>query len=123
MSSSPPWVNVRTGDAIDQIRQVISHDNFGFDRSLGIDARTGGQWSMFAGSQGTRGLEAPVRDVWTFVAPVFDQLARTVTSYVNGNSLTVTNADLGSGHDQTRIGSNPGFGEFFDGPFSSSTLP
>ena len=42
------WVRPDDGSPI---KQVISHDHGGYDRSLGIDSRGGGVgWSAFSGS-------------------------------------------------------------------------
>lgn len=105
------WVNANN---VSPIRQIISHDDGGYDRSLGIDYRgsvTG--WSAFTGS-GVLGGQAAGTGVWTFVAVAYDQAAGTTLLYVDGNSYTATAAS-GAGWSFTRIGMNPSFGEYFSG--------
>jgi hypothetical protein len=97
------------------VRQVISHDNGGYDRSLAIDHRGGGLgWSAFCGSGGVLGYEPIDTDKWTFLAVVYDQETATVTLHVDDKTFSKTGT-LGTGHDYTYIGANPTFGEYFDG--------
>ncbi len=98
------------------IRQIISHDNSGFDRSLGLDSRGGvNGWSAFVGS-GVLGGESAVVGDWVFVAVTYDQAASTATLFVNDRSYTLAgSAALGTGWTYTRIGMNPSFGEYFSG--------
>jgi MYXO-CTERM domain-containing protein len=96
-------------------KQVISNDNGGFDRTIGIDNRGGGLgWSAFTGTSTVLGYEPVSTGVWTFIAVTYDQANATATLYVNGESFTQA-ATLNDGNTFTRIGSNPGFGEYFDG--------
>lgn len=106
---------VRPSD-ISPIRQIISHDNGGFDRSLGLDSRGGvAGWSAFAGS-GVLGGEAAVTGDWTFVAVAYDQAASSATLFVNDRVYTLAgSAAVGTGWTYTRIGMNPSFGEYFAG--------
>ncbi|MBL0870159.1 MAG: LamG domain-containing protein [Phycisphaerales bacterium] len=107
------WVRV-DDDFNGPIRQFLSHDDGGFDRSLGIDFRgsaTG--YSAFTGT-GVIGGTPVVANQWTFVAVVYDQTAGTVTLHVNGTSVS-TNSTAGSGWSFTRIGTNPSFNEFYGG--------
>lgn len=102
--------------SVSPIRQIISHDNGSFDRSVGLDNRGGlSGWSMFTGSGSVRGGEAASTGVWTFVAAVYDQPASTTTLYVNGNAYSATGVTLGSGWTFTRVGMNPTYGEYFSG--------
>lgn len=97
------------------IRQIVSHDNGGYDRSLGIDYRGGSSgWSAFSGSGHVLGAFSVSTGEWTFVAVVYDQNAQTVTLYVDGQTMSETGA-LGNGETYLHIGSNPGFGEYFHG--------
>lgn len=97
------------------VRQVISHDNSGLDRSLGIDWRSGVDgWSAFAGNGWIAG-EPVSLGTWTFVALSLDQLAGTATLYVNDHAYTSSNAVYGLGWNFTRIGMNPSYGEYFAG--------
>lgn len=109
------WVN---SDVADRVSQVISHDNGSFDRGLGMDTRSGGgsipDWSTFTGSGIlVSGVDVTVGD-WVFLAVVYDQDAATVRLHVN-DLVFNTSGTFGSGSTFTRIGMNPGFGEFFDG--------
>lgn len=101
---------------VSPVRQIISQDDGGYDRSLGLDTRGGvNGWSSFTGSGGVVGSEAASIGVWTFVAIVYDQTAGTATLYVNGNAYTQTGVASGYGWGFTRIGMNPSFGEYFSG--------
>lgn len=106
------WVFALSGTPI---RQVISQDDGGLDRSLGIDSRgslTG--WTAFAGNGWLAG-EPVTTGTWTFLALSLDQVAGTATLYVNDHSYTYANTGYGSGWNFTRIGMNPSFGEYFAG--------
>ena len=108
------WVNATSNSPV---RQIISHDNGGYDRGIGIDYRGGGNpsnWSAFTGS-GVLGGSPVVTNQWVFVAVVYDQAARTETLYVNGTAYSATNVQEGEGWSTLRIGSNPSYGEYFQG--------
>ena len=106
------WVRA---DDDSPIRQVISHDNGGYDRSLGIDSRGGGVgWSAFKGS-GVLGFHPVDVGTWTFLAVVYDQPNKIVRLYVNGTDMYEGEGELGAGWDFTLIGTNPSFNEFFQG--------
>lgn len=106
------WVVATSGTPI---RQVISHDDGGYDRSLGIDSRGGGTgWSAFSGNGAVLGSVPVGLDQWTFVAVVYDQAAGSVLLYVDGATRTETGTEY-SGWNYIRIGSNPSFGEYFKG--------
>jgi hypothetical protein len=106
------WVKASNGSPI---RQVISHDNGGYDRSLGIDSRGGGTgWSAFSGSGSVLGYFPVMLDEWTFVAVTYDQSNSKVMLYVNGATKSESGT-LGTGWDSIRIGSNPSYGEYFMG--------
>jgi hypothetical protein len=97
------------------IRQVISHDNGGYDRSMGIDYRGGGTgWSAFSGTGAVLGYHPVEVGEWVFLVVVYDQDTETVTLYVNDSSYEEMGS-LGSGLDYTLIGSNPFHGEYFQG--------
>lgn len=97
------------------VRQVISHDDGGYDRSLGIDNRGGGLgWSAFSGTGAVLGYKTVTTDLWTFLAVVYDQTAATVKLYVDNQVVSETGS-LGSGWNYIRIGSNPSYGEYFIG--------
>ncbi len=106
---------VRPSD-VSPIRQIISHDNGGFDRSVGLDHRSSvNGWSAFAGS-GVLGGQPAVTTDWTFVAVAYDQATSSATLFVNDRVFTLAgSAALGTGWTFTRIGMNPSFGEYFAG--------
>jgi hypothetical protein len=106
------WVRA---DKKNPVRQVVSNDNGGFDRSMGIDFRGGGNgWSAFSGTDSLLGFQPVVLDEWIFLAVVYDQPAGTVQLYVNNNVIEGTGA-IGAGCDSLLIGASPVFGEYFSG--------
>lgn len=106
------WVRA---DSTDAVRQVVSHDDGGFDRSLGIDTRGGVEgWSAFAGTGGVVGGRAVEPGEWTFLAVVYEGLSETVRLHVDDEVFEKAGRSR-SGERYLRIGSNPGYGEFFAG--------
>lgn len=108
-----------TGPASAGPMQVISHDNGGYDRSLGIDSRGGGgrSWSCFAGSAGVVGSKQPlVNNEWVFLAVTYDQANKTTMLYVNGElSMKSLPSVAADGLPFLYIGANPSYGEYFTG--------
>ena len=98
------------------VHQVISHDDGGYDRSLGLDDR-GGQWgwSCFAGNQGVLGGIAVKPAEWTFLAVVYDEAAQTTTLYVGDEKAEAKDSHSGAGQETLNLGANPSYGEFFEG--------
>jgi len=106
---------VKANDVAAPIRQVISSDNGGFDRTVGIIRRSGVyRWSAFSGSGGTLDACPFVPGEWEFLAVVYDQNAQTVKLYVNGD-VYQENGVLRLGHEYFSIGANPSYGEYFSG--------
>ncbi|MBN2621060.1 LamG domain-containing protein [candidate division WOR-3 bacterium] len=106
------WANASESSPI---RQVVSHDNGGFDRSIGIDDRGGGHgWSVFCGSGEVLGFYPVTEGKWVFIAAVYNQNESTVKFYVN-DAVFETTGSCETGHDTTYIGMNPSYGEFFAG--------
>lgn len=106
------WVRA---DEASPIRQVMSHDNGGYDRSLGIDSRGGGTgWSVFAGSGSVLGFKSVEKGRWTFVAGVWDQPARKVRLHVD-EQVFERGGETGGSDRKMNLGRNPGYGEFFVG--------
>jgi hypothetical protein len=109
------WVKSesRTG-----IQQIISHDNGGYDRSLGLDYRGSSpfayNFATFAGSASVLNANLYSTD-WTFLAAVYDAPHSSVKLYVNGSLAASATATHGTGLTSLRIGSNPAFIEFFAG--------
>lgn len=113
------WVRA---DEIHPIRQVMSHDNGGYDRSLGIDTRGGGAgWSLFTGSGGVLGFKPVDKGRWTFVAGVWDQPARKARLHVDG-AVFEKHGESGGGHGRLSLGRNPGYGEHFVGAIDDVRL-
>ena len=114
------WVNPRTlgqGNA----GKIMSHDNGGFDRTIGIDARgdtSGTNFAAFTGSS-VADADAPFDGIafgsWTHVAVTYDGTNGQL--FING-LLAETFAD-NTGNNLSsfalHIGGNPGFNEDFDG--------
>jgi hypothetical protein len=98
------------------VRQVLSHDNLGYDRSIGIDGRgaPGTGYAAFNGNGVSRVGATPTLDSWTFLAARYDESTQAMTFWVEDASVSLT-SNFGSGNTFFRIGSNPGFGEFFAG--------
>jgi hypothetical protein len=97
------------------IRTVLSHDNGGYDRTLGIDNRGGGGgWSAFSGSGQVLGFEPVTTGAWTFLAVVYNQTTGTVTLYVD-DKLFLEAGTLGQGNDLLRMGGHPWGIDFFPG--------
>ncbi len=110
------WVRYTGEEPAEGINSVLSHDDGGFDRTLGIDNRGESVgWSAFAGSQSVLG-GIPVRPgEWTFLAGTYDQQAGVVQLFVDETKLRVEDAELGDGYQELTLGANPGFGEHFPG--------
>jgi hypothetical protein len=106
------WARADKGSPV---KQVVSHDNGGYDRSLGIDSRGGGTgWSAFCGSGYVLGFHPVTLGEWVFLAAVYDQNAGTVQLHVNDTTYEKDGV-LGSGYSTFLIGANPGYGEYFKG--------
>ena len=101
--------------------KVLSHDNLGFDRTLGIDPRSG---TGFAATTEFAAFRGPSTGVvqdssgalsfgsWAFLAVVYNGSSSFL--YVNG-ATTAFNASNGGGLTSLTIGRNPCCGENFDG--------
>lgn len=98
------------------VQQIISHDDGGYDRSLGLDDR-GGQWgwSCFAGNQGVLGGFPVKPGEWTFLAVVYDEPAQTTTFYAGEEKTEIRDARSGAGQETLNLGANPSYGEYFLG--------
>ena len=112
------WVRATRNDGSPGARQVISHDNFGFDRSLGMDTRSGGSvpqdWATFTGSGVlSSGIDVALSE-WVFLAVVYDNTLGTTRLHVDGSNFSAGNT-TGAGNTFTRIGGNPCCGEHFEG--------
>ncbi|NML16136.1 LamG-like jellyroll fold domain-containing protein [Azohydromonas caseinilytica] len=95
---------------------ILSADNGGYDREITIDARGSGfnSWSAFTGTGVLSSYVTPSTTDWTFVAAVYDQVARLVTLYVDG-VMTMTSTNFSPSFNFFQIGHNPGHGEAFTG--------
>lgn len=113
------WVRA---DDISPIRQVMSHDDGGFDRSLGIDTRGGGAgWSLFTGSSGVLGFKPVEKGRWTFVAGVWDQTTHKALLQVDDQIFEKT-GNFGGSRYKLNLGRNPGYGEYFVGAIDDVRL-
>lgn len=107
------WVNLSSNSPI---RQILSNDNGGYDRTIGIDYRggTSGQFSAFTGYGVLgNGPVAPL-DRWTFVAAVYDNASNSVSYWVDGTKVTAATA-YGSSWGFFDIAHNPSYGQFLSG--------
>lgn len=113
------WVRA---DETNPIRQVMSHDDGGYDRSLGIDTRGGGAgWSAFTGNSGVLGHKPVDKGRWTFVAAIWDQTTHKTRLHVDGETFEKSGDSGTSGH-KLNLGRNPGYGEFFVGAIDDVRL-
>lgn len=109
------WVR-SDNNTSERLQQIVSNDDGDYDRSVGIDTRGGGfGWSAFMGSEGVLGFEPIRKGEWTFVVVAYDQVAGGVQLFVNGKQFSKKPTTVGEGLTTARIGSNPGFGEYFEG--------
>jgi hypothetical protein len=99
--------------------KVLSHDNGGFDRTLGLDGRgsvSGVDWTAFSGG-GVVDADSVTQDViagaWQHVAVVYDGAASAL--YVNGTLAESFTATNGTSVWSLFIGTNPSFNEDFIG--------
>jgi hypothetical protein len=106
------WVSSRGGS----VGKVLSHDNGFFDRTLGQDTRagTGSRWTAFNGDGVIGGTPNVIVGEAVFLAVVYDAAAGTTRLTVDGQ-VFASSGSQGGGFSTLRIGSNPGFGEFFNG--------
>lgn len=108
------WVNLTNNNPI---KQVLSNDNGGYDRSIGIDSRggTNGQYSSFYGSGVLGNGGAAKLNQWTFLAAVYDNTTGSLSYWVDANKVTTTTYFGNSAWSFFDIGHNPSFGEFLIG--------
>ena len=110
------WAKFKGDPAAEETEQVVSHDDGGYDRSMGLDGRAGRWgWSTFVGNQAVAGGFPVVPNQWTFLAVVYNQPQRTVTFYAGDQKMELTDVDMGTGLDTTNVGTNPSYGEHFIG--------
>ena len=113
------WARVSDGIS-SGVRQILAHDNGGWDRGIGTDNRgdfDGGgdgtfRWTGFTGS-GPLGFTTPVagtEDEWVFIAAVYDAAASSTTIYIDDEFFEGQAVHGYSWHNLT-IAANPGFRE------------
>lgn len=80
--------------AFDAMRAVLSSDNGGYDRAVGIRSQgvNAVGWAAFSGSADSAGTgiahSLPIKSgEWSFVAVTYDQDAKRVVTYVDGERL------------------------------------
>lgn len=106
------WVRA---DSINGIRAILSHDNGGYDRNLNIDERAciTGCFGAFTGYGVLEGAQAQT-DTWTFAAVRYNaETGDMILTVDNTNYYGYGNP--GSGYNNLFIGTNPGYGEVFQG--------
>lgn len=106
------WVRPASGGG--GIQAVLSNDDGGFDRQIGIDDRQGGGWSAFTGTNVLSSGVAPATSDWTFLAAVYSQGQNSLTYYVNGQAVTAS-TNFGGSPDTFAIGRNATFDSYFSG--------
>lgn len=106
------WVRA---DSVTGIHAILSHDNGGYDRNLNIDYRacSEGCFGAFTGSGVLGGSLAP-EGIWTFVAVRYSATTGNIVLTV-GDQNYYGSGYPGSGYGNLYIGTNPGYGEVFDG--------
>ena len=117
---------VRTDTLASGHHQVLSHENGGWDRTLGLSDRPGSpvQYTALFGSGATGSAAAVSTTAWSFIATSHNQVTGQMTLYVDldasttGDALlqfTTTGATFGPGNTITAIGAFPSGGESWDG--------
>jgi hypothetical protein len=97
-------------------QQVVSHDDGGYDRSIGLDSRAGQWgWSFFAGNQQVVGGFPVEPGQWTKLVAVYNQPAKKFAFYAGDNVMELEEVEFGSGLEATSLGTNPSYGEYFQG--------
>lgn len=108
------WVRY-TGPADGGIQQVISHDDGEYDRSLGLDDRSGQWgWSAFAGPDGEVLGAAGVDGGWVFLLASYEQGSGRMRFFVNDQKFE-SPATHTEGNTTLHLGANPNFIEHFEG--------
>ncbi len=115
------WVQTYT---ISAVRQAISSDNGGFDRSIGLDSRgaSGSSigWASFSGS-GVLGKTPTTTFNWTFIAVSYDSSSNTTLLYTYDSSVNTvqtltTTYSQSSGVNFTTFGRSAALNsEYFNG--------
>lgn len=106
-----------TGNIEDRAQfQVVSCDDGGYDRGVGLDARAGEWgWSAFAGEGEVMGGIPVQPNEWTFLAVTYDQAQNRSQLTVGETAVEAKKGALGTAHPFVWIGGNPSFGEHFIG--------
>ena len=108
-------------DSPDPRQVLLSHDDGGFDRTLCIDDRGGGSWSIFTGSGVAGvGINLPVDTTkWTFLAAGYTNESSAYcglwASCDSHSSGVYTGGQPGAGKKSLRIGAHPWGTDFFQG--------
>ncbi len=122
------WARIYS-DTTEDVRQMLAHDDGGWDRGLGTDLRGDGEgagdityrWTGFTGN-GPLGFTTPVddqRDEWIFLAVVYDNLDQLMTIYVDDEPFESLTA-FGTSTRNLKIGGNPVYGEFWSGDIDNA---
>jgi cysteine-rich repeat protein len=133
------WVKLDTlppgGSGAPDRAIVLSHDNGGGDRTLGVGVFPAipEGWFAFTGDQPwVHGfLPAIPITTWTFIAVVYDQTAQRADLYIDGDASTTADAlqhyaqvgfNQGDGLGYVRIGANPIGHGYLDGAIDNVFL-
>jgi hypothetical protein len=96
-------------------RKLYSHDDSGYDRTAGLDARSTMNYSVFTGNgssdyfQLTIGTVYQTTDIWT---------PTKFTGRVNGKDTVSIDVANASGLTTLGLGRNPSYSEFWQGPIA-----
>jgi hypothetical protein len=93
------------------VSKTMSHDDGGYDRTLGLDTRggTGNEVSAFTGSGVLGSGFVPASDSWYHAAVSYD--GTSVSLFVNGALAASATDSTGSSSFNLFLGANPGFEE------------
>ena len=111
------WVRF-TGDPADVTsRQIFSHDDGEYDRTVGIDPRGKGGfgWCAFVGDHEVLGTLPLKKDEWVMLTAVYNHPKKTAALYINEKVIEDKGCTLGTGLKTLTVGANPTFGENFIG--------
>jgi hypothetical protein len=100
------WFNPASASTVSGL---ISSDNGGFDRTIGIDGRGSGglyTWSAFTGSGVVSSGVVPTLNAWTFVAVAYNQATNSGDLYVGrvGVDLTTSGTHFTTAFDADTVG-------------------
>lgn len=103
------WVKPESTSSGDHY--VMSTDNGGYDWGV---LRTGSTWYMYNGSGGQSTGKTVTAGTWQHIAAIWKP-GTGIEFYLDGSSFTNSAISYDSGDNNVALGTNPGFGGYFDG--------